>query len=131
MKALHLKLLKYLPLLSVLGFLGFIKTVDNHFNYSYFGFFVFLFAYWEYKFLLSEPQEEILDECYRWTKKYIIYPVAAILCLVFILMFYFKWIGYDTLIDLAVLSICLLAVSGMFIVQKRYYKLKKTSFIEN
>lgn len=122
MNSKRLKILKYLPLLSVLGFLGFIKNGDNHFNYSRFIFFGFIFAYWEYKFLSSEPKKEILNECHHRTK-YVIYPIAAILCLVFILLFHFNIISYEVLINLSVLSIGLLAITGIFITQKLYNKL--------
>ena len=124
MNSIHLILLKYLPLLSPLGFFGFIKTVDNHFNYSRFGFFVFVFAYWEYKFLVSEPQKEILTECYRQTK-HILYPLATIFCLTFIIMFYFKWFSYNTLYGIMVLCICFLIILGIFIPQKLYIKFSK------
>lgn len=118
----HLKILKYLPLLSLLGFLGFIKNANNHFNYSRFIFFGFIFAYWEYRFLSSEPKKEILNECHYRTK-YIIYPFASILCLVLIFLFHFELISYEELINLAALLIGFLAIIGTFITHRLYNKL--------
>lgn len=126
MSTVHLKLLKYLPLLSLLGFLGFIKDGNNHFTYSRFIFFGFIFAYWEYKFLLTEPKEELLNECHHRTKC-ILYPFAALFCVVFILMSYFSLISSETLINLAILTIGLLAVTSIFITQKLYHNLSKKS----
>ncbi len=124
MSSIHLIILKYLPLLSPLGFLGFIKTADNQFNYSRFGFFIFVFAYWEYRFLVSEPQKEILAKCYCQTKHFL-YPFAAIFFLIFIIMFYFKWFSYNTLYGIAALCICLLIILGIFMPQKLYVKFSK------
>lgn len=121
MHSIRLKILKYLPLLSLFGFLGFIKTADNHFNYPQFSFFVFIFAYWEYKFLATEPQKEILVKCYRQTK-HILYPFAVILCLALIVMFYFNWISSNTLFTLATFFISFLVILGIFIPQKLYFK---------
>lgn len=124
MNSIRLKILKYLPLLSLLGFSGFIRTPDNHLDYSRFGFFVFISAYWEYKFLAAEPQKDLLAECYRKTKR-IIYPFATIFFLFIIILFYFSWVDYNTLLDLATLFIVFLVLLGVFIPQRLYYKLSK------
>lgn len=118
----HLKLLKYLPWLSLLGFLGFIKNADNHFNYSRFIFFGFIFAYWEYRFLSSNPKKEILNQCHHRTK-HLLYPFAAILCFVFIFMFHFELISCEVLINLVALSVGLLAIMSIFFTQKIYNNL--------